>query len=460
MTRRRQILCLILALSCIPPAGAEDLLGVYRQARSADTQLASAEAALKSAREGVVQARAALLPQLSGQYSRERTEVSGESPQVFAGPNGQPVVRVFPFESESRPRGWSLNLQQSIYDHANYTRLRAARAQVDAAEADFRAAEQNLAVRVAEAYFAVLTAQESLASAKAEEEAVKRQLEQAEQRFNVGLSAITDVHEARARYDGAVAAAILSENLLEDAQNALAEITGRAVAELSVLREDLPLERPEPAESQAWVEQALRNNPRVQARQSRLAAAEQGIATARAAHLPTLVLTGNYSDTSDTATRQFQGNSFPVDSSTTVQSLGIALRVPIFTGFATQSRVQQAVYDRDALGEQLEADRRAITRQARNAYRSVLAGISEVQARQQALVSARSAQEATQAGFEVGTRTIVDVLLSQQVLYQAQRDYAQARHNFIVNTLRLRQAAGTVGEADIERINGLLRAPQ
>lgn len=460
MPLRHQILGLALAWSCAMPAAAEDLLGVYRQARKADTQLASAEAALKSAREGVVQARAALLPQLSGQYSRERTEVSGESPQVFAGPNGQPVVRVFPFESESRPRGWSLNLQQSIYDHANYTRLRAARAQVEAAEADYRSAEQNLAVRVAEAYFAVLTAQEALASAKAEEAAVKRQLEQAEQRFNVGLSAITDVHEARARYDGAVAAAILSENALEDARNALAEITGRPVTELDVLREELPLERPEPAEPQAWVEQALRNNPRVQAREFRLAAAEQGIATARAAHLPTLVLTGNYSDTSDTATRQFQGNSFPVDTSTTVQNLGIALRVPIFTGFATRSRVQQAVYDRDAVGEQLEADRRAITRQARNAYRAVLAGISEVQARQQALVSARSAQDATQAGFEVGTRTIVDVLLSQQVLYQAQRDYAQARHNFIVNTLRLRQAAGTVGETDIERINGLLRAPQ
>jgi outer membrane protein len=456
----KKILALALTVCICTTAQAEDLLEAYNLAKSSDPQLKLAANQAKSTAEGVVQARARLLPQVSADASYERSESESTRLQFDRTSNGTLVQFPTTSDGDNTNKRFGLTIDQTIYNHSNYTQLGGARVNVERAEAELAAARMQLMIRVSEAYFNLLTAKDSLATSEAEEKAVGRQLEQAEQRFNVGLTAITDVHEARARFDSAKAAKILSENSVDDARLALSEITGSFVEDVVALAENLPLDRPD-GEWQAWVDLAMKNNPDLQAVMLSADSADWQIQTARAGHYPTLSAYGSYADTTDSgsSTTVFPGgtNNFPSDSDFNNSAIGIRLNVPLFSGYATSSRVQQAVYDHDAALDRVESQRRAIMRQTRNAYRTVLAGISEVQARKQALVSATSALEATQAGFEVGTRTIVDVLISQQVLFQAQRDYSNARHNFVVNGLRLKRAAGTVAESDLERINGLLK---
>jgi len=291
-----------------------------------------------------------------------------------------------------------------------------------------------------------------LAASRAEERAVKRQLDQAEKRLEVGLAPITDVHEAKARYDSSRANTILAGNALNDAREALAEITGQPSTGLKGLPDGFQPKAGSTRDTEEWVQDALNNNPTVKARELALAAAEDDIASAKAAHLPTLDGTISYgkSELLSGTAQTFQ----PSDSNST--SIGLQLRVPIFSGFATQSRVRQAVATRDIAADQLEQSKRAITRQVRNADRNLVAGLAEVEARRLAVVSAKSALEAGEVGLEVGTRTIVDVLLAQQQLFNATREYSRARHNYLVNTLKLKQAAGSLEVADLEAINALL----
>lgn len=450
-------LCFALALAATGSAGAADLMQAYELARQSDPQLSAAESQRLATGEGVNQNRSSLLPQAnasagfgdsSGKSSRFTFTEDADGGILF----GQEVSR-----SESRSRSWSVDLQQSLYDHSNYTRLRASRARASGADADYDAAVDGLALRVSQAYFTTLTAVDSLVFARADERAVKRQLDQAEQRFEVGLTAITDVHEARARYDGSRAAAINAENALDDAREALAEITGQYLQNLSGLDENFSPGMPEPASLDQWVQTALNENPVLRSRALAMEASEHDIATARAAHLPTLGLTARRSGGPSWGDA-FLANGLqrPTGSETLGSSIGVNLNIPLYTGGRVQSQVRQAVHTRDASEDRLEQERRAVTRQTRNAYRAVVAGISEIEARRQALVSARSALEATEAGFEVGTRTIVDVLLSQQVLTSAQRDYSNARHNFLVNGLALKQSAGVIDVKDIAAVNRLL----
>jgi outer membrane protein len=440
MSIRLSLIAATMVASLCAPAHGADLIQTYELARQSDPQLQQAESARYAEAENIVQARAGLLPNVGGTADLTRSSTDGE---LGGGDT---------FSNTNRTRTYNVRLQQSIYDHSNYTRLRGARASTSRVDAEYGAALNSLLLRVAERYFDVLTAVESLVSARAEERAVKRQLEQAEQRFEVGLTAITDVHEARARYDGARANAIAAQNALDDARESLAELTGRAVDSFRALGDELPLDPPNPVGAEAWVEMAVANNPALTARQFAVEAADHGIDTARAGHLPTLGMGINFRDNS-----VIRGEVGPFGTrSTETETIGLTLTVPIFEGFATQSRVRQAVHRRDIAVDQFEAERRGVLRQTRNAYRAVIAGISEVEARSQALVSARSALEATQAGFEVGTRTIVDVLLSQQQLFAAQREYARSRHNFIVNNLRLKGAAGVIEISDLQIYNRLL----
>lgn len=451
------LLSATLALAMSAPLAAADLLSIYEKARASDPQLAAAEAQAASAGEGIIQARAALLPNVTGTASLEDSD--SESTQLTSIPQADGTVRFGPSngESDTRSRAYSVRLTQTVYNHGNYMRLRGARAFASQFEANYEAALDALAIRVAEAYFALLTANTNLEAAQAEEKAVQRQLDQAEQRFQVGLSAITDVHEARARYDASRAAAILAQNQLDDSFEALAELTGEPVDAVKSLVDEIKMTRPNPDKLDDWVATALDQNPTLAARKFALEQNESDILAAKAAHLPTLSASVNWVDNSTWGSRANNTFEFPAQSSFQDLGMGLTLSVPIFEGFATQSRVRQAVYERDASGDQLEQERRAVVRRTRSAYRSVIAGMSEVEARQQALVSAQSALEATQAGFEVGTRTIVDVLISQQVLFQAQRDFARARHDYIVNGLRLKQSAGTIDVADLQAVNALLK---
>lgn len=448
MRSLRTALSLALALGA-PVAWSADLIDVFELAHASDPTLQAAEASRYSVAEGTVQARARLLPQISGSYSWSNTD--SESLQSTLDFESTPST------SDADSRDLRLRLDQTIYDRSNYTQLRGARANTARAEADYDAAFDSLLFRTTDAYFAVLTAQDGLAFAEAEEKAVRRQLDQAEQRFEVGLSAITDVHEARARADQSRASAILAQNAVDDALQALEEITGQPVGDLKRLRDDLPLDPPQPALPDEWVNQAISLSPTLRSREYQLEGAGHAVETAKAGHLPTLSAFVTYSDNDTTGDRTFAGVPGLADSEDERTIIGVTLNVPIFAGGATQSGVRQAIYDREAAQDNVEAERRAVTRSTRNAYRAVIAGLSEVQARQQALVSARSALEATEAGFEVGTRTIVDVLISQQVLFQAQRDHSQARHNLVLNRLRLKQSTGTIEVADLQEINALLQ---
>jgi outer membrane protein len=453
--RNRLALALGLALAA-GHAAAADLMTVYQQARQSDPQLQAAEAARMAAGEGVVQARSALLPQISGQATINDSEGRSTSVGTFPTEAGGVQFGQVAGSSDTRRREYAVSLRQSIYDHGNYTRLRGARADDSRFAADYDAALDSLFIRVAVAYFEALTATTNLDAARAEETAVGRQLEQAEQRFEVGLTAITDVHEARARYDSARANVILAQNQLDDAYEALSELTGEPVDTLKAVSPEIPMAMPEPNDPEQWVQVALDQSPALASRRFAVEAAEQAVQTAKSGHYPTLSLQAGYSDDKGWGTRTSRAVTFPADSTSDGSSLTLVLDVPIFAGFATQSAVRQSVYNRDAASDRLEQERRAIVRAVRSAYRAVVAGMSEVEARKQALVSAQSALEATQAGFEVGTRTIVDVLLSQQQLFAAQREYARARHTFIVAGLRLKQSAGVIDVADIEMVNGLL----
>lgn len=446
------------AFVAVPTARAEDLLESYALARAGDPVLLAADANRKSVAEGVALARSALLPTstASASYFRSGSETAsfGQIPQA----DDSVVFGQVTSTRHTDDRDFTVDARQTIYNHSNYTRLKSARVLAERGDIDYDVALDNLAVRVAEAYFGVLTASDSLAFAQAEEKAVGRQLEQAEQRFNVGLTAITDVHEARARHDSSTAAVILAENALDDARVGLSEITGKFSDSIAPVKEELQLDRPDPVAWQDWVDLALKNNPSLKSSELFAESSDINISTQRAAWLPTVDLSGRYNDGKTVGDSAFNNLPRSADSDGDNWSLGVTLTIPLDISGATRARVRQAVHDHEAALDNLEGVRRSVTRQTRNAYRAVLAGISEVQARRQALVSAQSALEATEAGFEVGTRTIVDVLLSQQVLFQAQRDYSQSRHNFILNSLRLRRAAGVIEEGDVAKINTLLAA--
>lgn len=445
MLKKLPLVCAILAVTA--SANAADLMDVYEAARASDPQLAIAEANARGSDAGVGVARAALLPQISASYGKDRSWQ--EFSQLGQDPGAPPLAIT---ESSGRSSTIGASLQQSIYDHSDYMRLRAAKASRSKGELDRDAAVDQLIVRVSEAYFNVLTAQTNLASAEAQEKAVGRQLEQAEQRFEVGLSAITEVHEARAQFDSARAAVIQAQNGLDDTFEALAEITGAPIDAVKPLQDEIPLEKPTDGGLEDWVNSAMEMSPAIKAQQQQLESATYNAKAAWSGHLPTLGLSGRYTDVST------EGELSPFDRVDPLsKSLNLTLSVPLYAGGGTQAGYRQAVANRDAAAEGLEQTRRAVTRQTRSAYRSVVAGISSVEARKQALVSARSALEATQAGFEVGTRTIVDVLLSQQQLFNQEREYARARHDFILSQLRLKQSTGTIDVSDLQAVNALLK---
>jgi len=439
-------------------AHATDLVQAYDLARAEDPQFAAAESNRNAIGENVVQSRSLLLPQVTADVAYNHNQNSNSGSQVVA---GLPVASNSTYgDSSSRSSG--VNVRQSVYDRSNYTRLAASKARARQADANYDASSDSLIVRTAAAYFNVLTAIETLASSRAEERSVKRQLDQAEKRLEVGLAPITDVHEARARYDNARANAILEATALDDAYEALAEITGQRLSNLKGLAKDY---RPEIADTRTledWVATALENNPTLRASAEALAAAEKDVSTARAGHLPTLSAGLSYGDDASwgeslrRAPLPLSNSNFGNESVGT--SYGLTLSVPIFSGFATSSRVRQALFNRDAVSEQLEQEKRAVVRQTRGAFRNLQSGTAAVEARRLAVVSAQSAYEAGEAGLEVGTRTIVDVLISQVQLYDAQRAYAAERNNYVVNLLRLRQAAGTLEAADIATVNRWLVA--
>ncbi|MGO1541937.1 MAG: TolC family outer membrane protein [Luteimonas sp.] len=432
---------LVLALSFALPTAvhAQDLLQAYEMARTGDRQLSISESNRDIAREGRVQARANLLPSVSGSGSIGRSYVAGES-------------------GDSRSRSWGIGLQQTVFDLGQVATLQAQKDLDTGAGFDLEAANDELITRTSATYFDVLVAIETLAAAVAAEEALQKQYDFADRRLEVGLAPITDVHEARAQYDTARANVLLARNALEDAYQALAEITGRELRDLQALPEDFQPDLPTDGGVEQWVATAFEQNPTLRAAEYDTRAAAHLVNTARSQHLPKVTLGANYGN--DT----YWGRNFgdpdlpgqPRNRDNEGYSVGLNLTVPLFAGGAIRSGVREAIARRDISNDNLELTRRSLERSTRAAYNAVVAGVSEVEARRQAVISARSAYEASQVGLEVGTRTVVDVLINQQNLFNAESDLAVARYSFLQNRLLLAQAAGTLDIADVQEINGLL----
>ncbi|WP_334179197.1 TolC family outer membrane protein [Pseudoxanthomonas sp.] len=435
MSRRPLVLALALALPSA--ANATDLMQTYELARTGDPTLSIAESTRLIDKEGAVQARAALLPQITGSAGYQLTHSSRP---------GDPT-------GDGKSRSYGASVNQTIFDWSRIANLRGQRAISRAADFDLASANNELITRTSAAYFNVLIGIESLAAAETNEAASKKQFDYAQKRLDVGLAPITDVHEARAQYDSARANTILARNALDDSYRALAEITGQPISGLKGLPDDFRPELPVEQSAQSWVDRALEQNPNLKSAEYVLESSQHGVSSARAGHYPTLNFRGGYSNGTDwdsvpgTLSRDGEGYNW-----------GVTLTVPIFSGGATQSGVRQALAQRDRAADGLEQTRRALVRNTSNAYQALVAGVTEVEARRLAVVSAQSALDASQVGLEVGTRTVLDVLQNQRTLFQAQVEYARARYNFLQNRLLLEQAAGTLDGADVQDVNRLLTA--
>ncbi|MGB0712803.1 MAG: TolC family outer membrane protein [Gammaproteobacteria bacterium] len=427
---RLTVSALGLALILGSPASfsAQNLLTTYEQAASSDPDLRAARASLESTRQNRPQARGALFPQISGSanVTHNDTDAGGS------------------FNSH----GYSVSLSQSIYSYKNYATLHQVDAAIDQAVAQYDSTAQNLISRVATAYFDVLRAKDDLDFAIAEKKAISRQLEQATKRYEVGLIAITDVHEAQARFDLAVATEITAQNAVDSARAALRQITGVSPDALSPLGDGLTLSNPEPAQLDHWTGLAVDGNLDVKALQAAVEAARKTIEVEKADYLPSVALVGSHSY-SDRDGGTNPGNS-------TDNSIALQLTVPIYEGGVRGAQVSQAEYDLVAAEENYEKQRREVVRGTTDAYRGVLANVARVKALKQALVSNESALKATQAGFNVGTRTIVDVLNAQSNLHSAERDYKGSRYDYVLSLLQLKQAVGSLSVDDIKSVNDWL----
>jgi outer membrane protein len=451
--------CLLVGVTAAPAFGA-NLLEVYQRAQQADPSIREADATRLAAREAKPQAWAALLPQLEGGASKSRTDQE-QSGQQFLGifDDGTPIISPSSTTDTTRESdGWSVSLSMSVFRWDQWVALKRADAQVAQAEANYRAAEQDLIFRVAQRYFNVLAAQDSLNATNAAAEAFTRQLEQSEKRFEVGLIAITDVQEARAARDRATADQISAKRVLATNIELLREITGDEVANLAAPRDDMPLKSPDPATEDRWVSAALEQNLSLLSARLSSEIAARNVSIARAGHLPSLRLSGSHSDSeTDTTTTTATRGTYETQGGTKQDQITLSLTVPIFSGGATQSGVRQQVYTHRATRERVERVTRETERAARDNYLGVISNISRVQALKQAFESSRTALQATEAGFDVGTRTTVDVLLSRQTLYSAQTSYERSKYDYILSVIALKQAAGSLTPQDVAEINSWLQ---
>jgi len=445
--------CLLLALGAFVvsgPAQAASLLEIYQQALQGDPQIHEAEARRLAALEAKPQARGVLLPQIGfgGSWtdsSSSGTEIVANDPVPFDSSNDQEVTE------------WGFTLSQSLFRWDQIVNMKRADKTIARAEAVREAAQQELIIRVAQRYFDVLAAEDRLNSITADREAIARQLEQAKQRFDVGLIAITDVQESQAAYDQSVANDIGARRSLATAREFLREITGEYVQELNAPGDDFPLPTPEPNDEKVWVDMSLSQNLVLVASRLDEELARDEISFRRTGHYPTLELVARVGERDNSGARTLLGSD-PIDFETTGRSdsIGIQFNLPLFAGGGTSSRVKEAVYLHRASREQLQRVTRETERQARDSYLGVLAEIARVNALKQAVASSQTALQATQAGYEVGTRTIVEVLNSQFSLFVAITNYYQSRYDYILNALRLKQAAGTLQVQDLEKIDAWL----
>jgi outer membrane protein len=452
------IALMVAGIGVAAPIGAEDLVAIYTLAERQDPQFQQVEASRRAVLAVKPQARAQLmLPSvtISANVTRNFQDISVPQAQVsdisLIDTQGRPIplrdllgVNGSGY-TEFTSGDYTLSITQPVYHYDRTLQYRQADTRIQQANAEFGAARQDLIVRVAERYFDVLAAMDTLEFAGAEKQALFQQLDQAKQRFEVGLVAITDVQEAQAGYDRAVADWIQAENLLENSREALRELTNEYHQTLLKLGEEIPLIAPVPPDIDRWIAKSLEQNLRLAAAFQATKVARQEIARQSAGYRPTLDLIASHGF-STTGGRFGQAD---IDSS----AIGLEFNLPIYQGGQVNSRTREAQHRHEEALARLEQERRAAHRQAHDAYLGVIAGISRVKALRQAVISNQTSTEATQAGFEVGTRTGVDVVNAQREVFRAKRDYAQSRYNYILDTLRLKRAAGMLTPTDLAPIN-------
>jgi len=435
---KHKLLILSICSLIATPIFAENLLQVYQQALKSDAQIRASEAGYRATLEKRPQALSALKPRVdlggSATYNLQQIERTGPR-------DGGGAFLNF---------GYNLNLTQPLI----HKEIQAQIGQVDAsilqAKANLEADRQNLIIRVAEAYFQYLQAKESLTFATAEKGAIARQLNQVKAYFNAGRSAITDVKEAQARYDQSVALEVVAKQQIDIARESLKAITTRYYKHLAGASAKTPLLIPKPNSIQRWTQSAIKNSLQVIAASHAVTAAQKAVEIERAAKSPTVDLFARHSGNSTHGESMFDQDKFDA-------SVGIQFNMPLYRGGNISSRIREARHRLHQAQQQLEVQKRVVAQQTRAAYTTIISGLSQVKAFKQALNSAQTAAKATQAGFEAGTRTAVDVLLALRETFRAKRDYSTARYDFLLNTLKLKQAAGILSERDIAALSKLLR---
>jgi outer membrane protein len=465
---------LALGLGCLASfnASSEDLLTIFDQAVVNDPTVREAEFTRQATREARPQAWAAYLPQINGSYNQGETEgsrqnIGGQLIEDPSDPNRfvlQQFGQVGSFNPESS--GWGVQLRQTVFNWGGLVALKQSSRIAAQADADYGVAQQDLALRVSTRYFEVLAALDNVQAQQASLDAISRQLEQADKRFEVGLIAITDVQEARAARDTAAADLIAAKRQLATSQEFLREITDMQYAALYVPRGTMPLAVPEPADPQKWVEASMEQNLALTSSKLGAEIARDDVRTAFGGHLPSidLVLGASHSESDDIETfdpipGRFDGGVAPSNFETdTDKSISLQVVVPIWSSGGTHSRVKQQSYRWQAAKQRVERVSRETERTARDAYLGVMSEISRVQALQQALESSRTALKATEAGYDVGTRTAIDVLAARQNLVQAYTNYSRSRYDYMLNVLRLKQSAGLLDRKALEEVNAWLEA--
>ncbi|MFO7994652.1 MAG: TolC family outer membrane protein [Marinobacter sp.] len=437
---KKRLLSGLIGLLAAQPALSMDLVETYEKALSYDSGIASARASFEAQQAASDVSRSNLLPQINAFGDVSHTDTDG--------PSQDAAYETYAFGVE---------LTQPLFRADAWFDYDASKFQTESAQAEYNLAQQQLILDVATAYFNVLRAADTLTTAEATEAAIQRQYEQAQERFDVGLIAITEVYEARASYDDSKSQRIAAESDLDIAREQLARLTGEYTEELNNLRRNFPLGRPEPMDPSAWENTALDQNWQIQSAMFDLNTSEANLKTAKSGHLPTLDLNASYGKT------DIDGLENPVpqsqrDGTTTEGRIALRLNVPLYMGGGTQAGVRQQRSLVDASEQSLETVRRDVRVNTRSLFRTVNTNIESASALEQTIISRRSALDATRAGYEVGTRNIVEVLDAERNYYVALRDFANARYDYVINTLSLKQAAGTLSPQDLVQLNNWLSA--
>jgi outer membrane protein len=449
MPQLRFALPLLLALSA-PPTHAADLLQIYRDALANDATYASARATRDAGLESLPQGLAQILPTVNATAFTQSNSTNISFRDAVDSNN----VLIPDSSRRGNSNGFTVTLTQPLFNWQNIQVYKEAGFKAAQAEATFGQATQDLIVRVAQAYFDVLASQDSLTFIQAQKVAISEQLAQAKRNFEVGTATITDTHEAQARYDLATSQEIAAQGDLEIKKRALQQIVGKFPDRLEPLKPSTELNPPKPNSMEDWASAAASQGYQARAQEAALEIAVREVERIRAGHLPTLNIVGSAGTSSSSISTSTSPNSNPSDA--TSRTIGLQLAIPLYAGGNVSSQVRQAVANREKAQQDLEGARRTAALSARQAYVGVSNGMAQVKALEAALISSRSALDSNKLGYEVGVRINIDVLNAQQQVYSTLRDLSKARYDTIVNGLKLKAAAGTLGETDIEEVNRLL----